>query len=458
MSSNQRLNFFTEFLLEDEDDSFALINSCLKKSSLKPILLNADGSGRKRNRMDYTRTKKLPKSPDPWQQVKWLQLISDPTVNDPTSRSGKDFRKKFRVPYPLFVKMVQMCKETDDPLFNYSTTDAAGAKSIPLELKILAVLRTLGGGLKFNDASEMSGYMSMSSLNSFFKKFNARFRIHFEESFIRPLENVELQRSMKTYAMLGLPGCIGSMDATFVPWEKTSSHLSNVCDGDKGKGLLYNVIVTHCKEVIAAEGSFYATINDKNSVKYSQFISRLMNKTIYKDLSYRVLTGLGDEDIIEMSNPYVIVDGGYIDTEFFMSGFGVSSNPVKYKFTDWVASVRKDVECFFAILKNRFRFFKNPITLQSQKDIDNAFITACIIHNMILREDGLNVLWESSVNWHTLDPNGAEDTDTELNTDEALYEVTIHDNDLFVPTTVDDCILQEDVRFYSHETQKFETL
>ena len=180
MSSNQRLNFLKEFVLEDDDDSFALINSCLKKSrSSKPIPLNADGSGRKRNRMDYTRTKKLPKSPDPWQQVKWLQLISDPTVNDPTSRSGKDFCKTFRVPYPLFVKMVQMCKETDDPLFNYSTTDAAGSPSIPLELKILAVLRTLGGGLKFNDASEMSGYMSMSSLNSFFKNFNARFRIHF---------------------------------------------------------------------------------------------------------------------------------------------------------------------------------------------------------------------------------------------------------------------------------------
>ena len=77
---------------------------------------------------------------------------------------------------------------------------------------------------------------------------------------------------------------------------------------------------------------------------------------------------------------------------------------------------------------------------------------------MILREDGLNVLWESSVNWHTLDPNGAEDTDTELNTDEALNEVTIHDSNLFVPTTVDDLILQEDVRSYSHETQKFETL
>ena len=64
MSSNQRLNFLKEFVLEDDDDSFALINSCLKKSrSSKPIPLNVPG--RKRNRMDYIRTKKLPKSSIP---------------------------------------------------------------------------------------------------------------------------------------------------------------------------------------------------------------------------------------------------------------------------------------------------------------------------------------------------------------------------------------------------------
>ncbi len=64
------------------------------------------------------------------------------------------------------------------------------------------------------------------------------------------------------------------MDATFVPWEKTPKHLRNVCNGDKGKGLLYNVVVTHFKEVLAVEGSYFATINDKTSCKYSEFIAR----------------------------------------------------------------------------------------------------------------------------------------------------------------------------------------
>jgi hypothetical protein len=40
-----------------------------------------------------------------------------------------------------------------------------GDRSIPLELKVLMVLRMLGSGLMFNDAAEMTGYMSTSESN-----------------------------------------------------------------------------------------------------------------------------------------------------------------------------------------------------------------------------------------------------------------------------------------------------
>jgi hypothetical protein len=112
-----------------------------------------------------------------------------------------------------------------------------------------------------------------------------------------------------------------------------------------------------------------------------------------------------------LSSLYVIADGGYLDLECLMSAYPYDSDPIKYKFTDWTASVRKDVECFFGILKARFRYFKNPICLHSQKDIDNAFVTACIIHNMILDYDGLNMLWEADVNWKNVDPREDRDAD-----------------------------------------------
>jgi hypothetical protein len=49
-----------------------------------------------------------------------------------------------------------MAIDTGEPEFNYAVTDACGAKSIPLELKILMVLRTLGSGLIFNASAELT--------------------------------------------------------------------------------------------------------------------------------------------------------------------------------------------------------------------------------------------------------------------------------------------------------------
>lgn len=43
-------------------------------------------------------------------------------------------------------------------------------------------------------------------------------------------------------------------------------------------------------------------------------------------------------------------------------------------------SVRKDVECFFGILKRRFRTLKLGIIFQDEDDINNMFFTCCILH------------------------------------------------------------------------------
>lgn len=52
--------------------------------------------------------------------------------------------------------------------------------------------------------------------------------------------------------MLGLPLCVGSIDATFVPAGMIPHAEGNLGDGDKGKGYLYLVAVTHSKRVLCA--------------------------------------------------------------------------------------------------------------------------------------------------------------------------------------------------------------
>ena len=97
---------------------------------------------------DYSRSKKRLKSTDPWSANFWLQTLTDPTIKDPFSRSGKKFRRDFRIPYIIFEEILTMLKHTGERPFNYSEVTIGGKPSIPLELKVLCALRTLRSGLK----------------------------------------------------------------------------------------------------------------------------------------------------------------------------------------------------------------------------------------------------------------------------------------------------------------------
>ena len=58
-----------------------------------------------------------------------------------TSRNGKKFIKKFRLPYRLFTELCTICREHH--LFG-NDMDATGQSATPIEIKLLGILRTLG--------------------------------------------------------------------------------------------------------------------------------------------------------------------------------------------------------------------------------------------------------------------------------------------------------------------------
>lgn len=56
------------------------------------------------------------------------------------------FRLRFRVPYPIFEKLLLWTRSWYDA----TERDCCGRKAIPLELKVLGVLRILGNSIKFS--------------------------------------------------------------------------------------------------------------------------------------------------------------------------------------------------------------------------------------------------------------------------------------------------------------------
>ncbi len=67
------------------------------------------------------------------------------------------------------------------------------------------------------------------------------------------------------------------------------------------------------------------------------------------------------------------------------------------RFSKWLESVRKDVECTFGILKGRFRILKTGIRLGGQQAGDRIFLICCALHNWLLEVDGLDKGWEEVV-------------------------------------------------------------
>jgi hypothetical protein len=63
------------------------------------------------------------------------------------------------------------------------------------------------------------------------------------------------------------------------------------------------------------------------------------------------------------------------------------SHPVLKHFFAQIASSRKDVECAFGRMKNRFRMLKLPLMFESLDDVRNLFVTCCIFHNALLEFD-----------------------------------------------------------------------
>ena len=96
------------------------------------------------------------------------------TISHPSSKDGKLFRRRFRIPYPLFLEILEVVRIKNW----FPEADCTGAPSAPLELKILGVLRVLGRGMCFDGIQELTN-IDEETVRRFFHVFCERFAVEF---------------------------------------------------------------------------------------------------------------------------------------------------------------------------------------------------------------------------------------------------------------------------------------
>ena len=66
------------------------------------------------------------------------------------------------------------------------------------------------------------------------------------------------------------------------------------------------------------------------------------------------------------------------------------------RWSEWLESMRKDVECVFGILRGRFRILKAGIRMHGVDVADSIWLTCCALHNWLLEKDGHTSEWDGN--------------------------------------------------------------
>jgi hypothetical protein len=365
-----------------------------------------------RNLVNYTTTK-------------WGQLLRDPTLSDPSSQKAKLFRRRFRMPHNLFLYIVSRCREK--AIFS----DVKSTRGqIPDEIKLMCCLRILGRDNCLDDISEFSDMGESTALNVL-TKFVLSFSINFGKEFISIPEGDNLKKVMDIYAKLGFPGCVGSIDATHLKWAMCPKSLSNICNGKESfPTIAYQAVVDHSRRIFHITQGMYGSTNDITITRYDKFCRDVKQGKVFKDVEFCLTDELETDH--KCKGVYFICDGGYPKDSYLINPYGARSYMSEVYWSEWLESVRKDVECTFGVLKARFRILRNGMRFHKKIVVDAVMITCCILHNMLLHCDGLDMSqWANNEDWENIDPNAGEEqgiedisnavivSDTSLHTEQA---------------------------------------
>ena len=89
-----------------------------------------------------------------------------------------------------------------------------------------------------------------------------------------------------------------------------------------------------------------------------------------------------------------MVDNGYLSWSCTVPPDANGKTYKTIRFSEWLESMRKDVECTFGILKGRFAVLRYGIRFHKLYMCDQLFMTCCALHNLLLDVDGLPNNWE----------------------------------------------------------------
>ncbi len=188
-----------------------------------------------------------------------------------------------------------------------------------------------------------------------------------------PESDEEIISTLAHYSRHGFPGCIGCVDVTHIDWLQCSANLKQYHnDRNGGTTRAYEVIFDNNRRCLSCTPGFFGSFNDKTIIKFDSVVQRIHKRELYNDIEFKLYNL--DGTLSAYNGLYLLSDNGYHHwrcLQFPNKTMSDLGNMLYRQWSNRLESIRKDVECFFGILKKRFFILQRGITLQSSSQMDN---------------------------------------------------------------------------------------
>ena len=374
-----------------------------------------------KNRKGYTRSVKkhklLVRNSDgslrelkPEDTIWYLIYVANPPSGD---RMLKLFRNRFRVPYNYFIDLSNEISNHD--LFSrWKCHDAVGSVPSDLKLLLLGSLRYIGRSWTFDDISEANGISREVNRVFFLKFIEYGSTVLYQKHVIDASRLLNIPEQEHLFRLAGFNGCIGSSDATHVIMLKCASWATLSHKGFKLNlpARSYNLTCTHTKQILCSTNGHPSTWNDKTLVLFDPLLSGVNDGELFNDFEFTLFEKNTSNEIVEVKykGVWFMVDNGYLSWSCTVPPVKNAKTYQTIRFSEWLESMRKDIECTFGILKQRFSILRHGIRLESIDDCDKVWKTCCALHNILLKLDGYDNNWTAGNGNVNNNPNSSNQT------------------------------------------------
>jgi hypothetical protein len=321
----------------------------------------------------------------------WWKLYCTSDRFGRTKKDQKSFRHRFRMPFREYKRFLDLAV-AENWFPGVGKPDAAGKLGA-----LLGAFRYLGRGWTFDDLQEAT-LISQERHRKFFHDFIlVGSTVMFKKWVRQPVSPDEVRDCKAEFEEAGYPGAFYSTDATHIICEKISARLKINHSGGKAAQTtrVFNISVNHRRRILATSDGCPGRWNDKSVLRFDRFLCDIRSGKLYSNEVFSLYDAEGV--LHEYRGGWGLSDNGYLKWSSLMPPLKESSNYADIRWSKWLESMRKDVECTFGIMKGRWRILKTGIRIQGLDNIDHIWKTCCALHNWLLEVDGLDARWNQGV-------------------------------------------------------------